>query len=108
MDIIPGSETLPLQPVTPCATRSAMRDVKELLRSRCAANYPHGDEVEKDPESMGAPERLIPLQNLLLAGHPDRRYELLDGRIPCVVAFGSEDAAEQRFREWAIENRTLG
>lgn len=78
-------------------------DVHELLRSRWAPDYLQADGEENVPEAEVAPDRRIPLQNLLLGGHPDRRYEVLDGRIPCVAAFGSEAAAEQRFREWAIE-----
>lgn len=78
-------------------------DVQMMLRSRWAQDYPEGDDDEKEPWRKAAQDRPIPLQNLLLAGHPDRRYELLDGRVPCVVAFGSEAAAEQRFREWATE-----
>ncbi|MDQ2732182.1 MAG: Uma2 family endonuclease [Armatimonadota bacterium] len=45
----------------------------------------------------------IPLHILMLGGHPGRRYEVIDGRAPCIAAFQSEAVAKQRFREWVEE-----
>jgi hypothetical protein len=78
--------------------------VGKLLRSRWYKGRPPSEqEWEEEPEFTLSPDQPIGLQDLLLMGHPDRRYEILDNRTPCVVAFGSEASAEQRFRGWAEE-----
>jgi len=80
-------------------------DVHAMLFSRWKQPWSKrtAEVLEEEPAHVVDLNETIPLQNLLLIGHPVRRYEVLDGRTPCVVAFGSEAAARQRFREWAAE-----
>lgn len=78
-------------------------DVQEMLQSARGRARVAGGDGEHEPDWQAAPNRPVPLHNLVLGAHPDRRYEAIDGRSPCIVAFGSEAVAEQRCREWAAE-----
>lgn len=63
-----------------------------------------GGDIEKDePMFMPASDEVVGLHNLLLAGHPDRRYEIIDGFAPCVAAFRDKNVAKIRFRQFARE-----
>lgn len=65
------------------------------------------DQPEKAPEPV--PQWLIPpatrlgLACLMVLGHPKRRFEIWDNRAPCMLAFGSEEEAQSRFRHFLEE-----
>ena len=62
------------------------------------------EEVEPyEPRFAADPNLPIPIHNLMLGGHSIRRYEVIEGRAPSIVALKSESAAKQRFREWVEE-----
>ncbi len=78
-------------------------NVAEMFHFRRHYDSPSREDVEAEPEFVATPDEVIGLQNLLLAGHPDRRYEILDGFAPCVAAFQDETMAQIRFEQFARE-----
>ena len=60
-----------------------------------------GSRPPPDDPSMCVPvDRPIGLEHLLLAGHPAKRYEVVDDRAPCMVAFRDPRLAERNYRHW--------
>jgi Uma2 family endonuclease len=49
------------------------------------------------PQWLVPEEIRVGLEHLLLMGHHDRRHEIWSNRAPCVLPFGSEAEAKQRF-----------
>jgi len=78
-------------------------NVERLLFRYRGDRFPSTNVPEPEPDYVSDPEQPIPLHNLLLGGHPARRYEVIDDRTPCIVAFESPAVARQRFRDWAEE-----
>lgn len=78
-------------------------NVTEMFHFRQHYDLPSRENVEVEPEFFAAPDEVVGLQHLLLAGHPDRRYEILDGFAPCVAAFRDETLARIRFEQFARE-----
>ncbi len=67
-------------------------------------------------ESAGGPARMpgpVPdeepasLEHLLLAGHPRKRYEVLDDVAPCVVALDDGPRARRHYERWCREAARL-
>lgn len=74
----------------------------ETSHSRGSEDSSEEDDSYESPFKVD-PNTAIPLHNLMLGGHPGRRYEVIDGRAPSIVAFRSEAVATQRFRAWVEE-----
>jgi hypothetical protein len=62
-----------------------------------------GERPDPDAPSFCAPEEPIGIEHLLLAGHPLKRYEVLDDTVPCVLAFRDPAKARRNFEHWACE-----
>lgn len=78
-------------------------NVAEMFHFKQHYDLPAREDMETEPEFVATPDEVVGLQNLLLAGHPDRRYEILDGFAPCVAAFRDETVARIRFEQFARE-----
>lgn len=97
-----GRWTLPLFPNHPIRMEGVLPE---------RTHYPFGRVWHCMPRSRrdlpsgywAPPEKRLGLQWLLLAGHPDRRYEILHNRSPCAILFGSEQEAKHRFSVFAEE-----
>lgn len=98
-----------------CYVRAAKLHAGETYRSPLFPEVPlavhtlfdtqskrHGDRWKEEPEPIPAwllpPETRVGLEYFLLAGHPERRYEIWGDRAPCVLAFGSPEEAAARLR----------
>ncbi len=55
---------------------------------------------DEDPSDSRVPDRPLSLEHLWLLGHPLRRFEVLEDRVPCVVAFRDETKARANYESW--------
>ncbi len=55
------------------------------------------------PKWLVPSELRVGLEALFFFGHPERRFEIWDNRAPCLLAFGSAEEAELRFRHFLEE-----
>ncbi len=54
-------------------------------------------QYELAPKWLVSSEEWLGLEVLFFFGHPERRYEIWDNGVPCLLAFGSPEEAELRF-----------
>ncbi len=60
-------------------------------------------DLEPVPPWLISPEKRVGLEALFFFGHPERRYEIWNNRAPCMLAFGSVEEAQVRFRHFLDE-----
>jgi Uma2 family endonuclease len=76
--------------------------VAEILHGRWT-RLPEPDrikELEPVPEWFTPPDQHLGLENMLLMGHPERRYEIWNNRAPCVQCYGCEEEARLRLAQF--------
>jgi len=66
-----------------------------------------GKRPATDDRQFAVPDEPIDIEHLLLAGHPLRRYEVLDDVAPCVLAFRDRGKARRNFEHWARQAARL-
>jgi hypothetical protein len=57
--------------------------------------------IDEDDPAWQVPDEPLTLEHLLLLGHPQRRFEVLDDVAPCAVAFRDARKARSNFEDWA-------
>ncbi len=60
-------------------------------------------DLEPVPPWLISPDKRVGLEVLFFFGHPERRYEIWNNRAPCMLAFGSVEEAQVRFRHFLDE-----
>ncbi|MBI4617001.1 MAG: Uma2 family endonuclease [Planctomycetes bacterium] len=62
-----------------------------------------GERPDLEDPRWRVPDEPVGVEHLFLAGHPLRRYEILEDQAPCALAFRDEEKARLHFEHWARE-----
>ena len=75
--------------------------VREFFETHWGRRQVEGDEDPKPlPKWFMPTDMRLGLEYLFLFGHSERRYEIWNNQAPCMLAFGSEEESQLRFRHF--------